>query len=186
MRKETDKEEKAVAGQSTWGEKLLIYGEYPHSLMQHILTLLRIERKGAEWLITEEFLQKYFEKYRDFSREIAELQIAKKRGLLNGFVDRKRSKDEEKKSFIQNSLPGLLEELREFEAAELLESLMWVFGWEITVEVVRKWEVSAEDRANFHNFDELEMFQRSRNPLKEDEISEAPTAEEKKTSGKKK
>ena len=145
-----------MAEQSTIGEKLLIYGEYPHSLMQHILTLLRVEKKKAEWLLTEDFFQEYSAKYKNFPQEMKELQIAKGKGLLRGFVDYQKSGEEEKKNFIRNSLLDLLKELREFEAAELLESLMWVFGWEISVEIVRKWNVSEEDRANFHNLDEFQ------------------------------
>ncbi len=149
-----------MAEHSTVGETFLVYGEYPHNLMQHILTLLRTKKKKEDWLVTEEFQKSFSEKYSDFSKEIKEIQLAAQKGVLRGFMANHKADDEKKKSFVQNSLKVLMESLREFEAVELMESLMWVFGWEVVVEVVRSWEVSDEDRANFHNFDELELYKK--------------------------
>ena len=151
-----------MAGKSTLGETFLVYGEYPHNLMQHLLMLLRVEKKKEDWLVTEEFAKSFAAKFSDSVQEIRELKLAGEKGVLRGFVEYQKKNEEQKRRFIQTALEALVGELREYEAVELIESLMWVFGWEITAEVTRKWEVSREDKANFHDYDDLDVYERKK------------------------
>lgn len=161
-----------MAEHSTLGEIFQVYGEYPHSLMQHILTLLRLERKNEDWLITEEFQKSFLAKYSEYPAEVRELQIAAGKGVLRGFSEYREVGEEQQKNFIQNSLVALVGELREFEAVELVESLMWVFGWEIVADVTRRWEVSAENKAKFHNYGELDVYSSKQKKAEKKENSE--------------
>lgn len=171
-----------MAGKSTLGETFLVYGEYPHNLMQHLLMLLRVEKKKEDWLATEEFLKSFLAKFPDAAGEQREIRAADEKGVLRGFVEYQKKDEAQKKRFIQNALETLVGELREYEAVELMESLMWVFGWEIAVEVTRKWEVSAEDKANFHSYDELDLYEKKKKTEAEKQREEVEKREEKKSS----
>lgn len=138
---------------------LLIFGEYPHSLMQHILVVLRERKKGKDWLLSEEFFSVFISRYSDFRQEILELKTAKRKDILKGFIENTKERDWRKRVFIQMALSSLLEELREYQAVELLESLMWVFGWNFSVEIEREWETEEGDKAAFHDFSKSVFYQ---------------------------
>lgn len=132
---------------------LLIFGEYPHSLMQHILALMHSKEKKEDWLLDDEFLQAFEQQYPNYIQEIKELNTAKKYDIFRGFIEQNKGRGWERRVFIQASLRKLLNVLRECEAAELLESLMWIFEWKIAVKMERDWEVSEADKADFHSFE---------------------------------
>ena len=157
-----------MAHKSRKDDILYIFSEYPHRLMQHILSFLQTEKKEKEWLLEQEFFEKYAVTYADCPKEIHELQIVKEKKLFWEFYEKRRAPEWKKRVFIQTSLKNLISVLKEYEAVELLESLMWIFGWNLSVEIRRTWSVPEEEKAKFHDFDKSGFDVRGKNSFHEE------------------
>ncbi len=134
-----------------FADNLLLSYDYPHSLMMHIVSIKKDIELPIEDLFYDEFFLGEFEKrYASFSNEICEIDLALKNKVVDGFLENDGSEEWEKRVFLTLSLTQLLKKVREYEAVELLESLMYLFQWKMEFEVKRTWEVSDEERAWFH------------------------------------
>lgn len=134
-------------------EELLISHEYPHKLMLHICNIMREKKiNSPDVLLENTFLKEFQEKYAEYPHEIQELQVALRDHIIQEFLDNRKSPDWKKRAFITITLYQLIPEMKEWQAVELLESMMHLFEWELSFKVTRKWEVKEEDKANFHSF----------------------------------
>lgn len=134
-------------------EELLISYDYPHKLMLHIHTIMR-ERNinSLDVLLENTFFKAFQEKYAECPHEIQELQVALRNRVIQEFLDNRKSPDWKKRAFITITLYHIIPELKEWQAVELLESMMHLFQWKLSFKVTRKWEVKEEDKANYHSF----------------------------------
>lgn len=133
--------------------ELLISHDYPHSLMLHILAIMKEKNiSNPEIILKETFLDEFESRYAEYPNEMRELQVAFRRNLIQEFVHNKKAPVWRKRAFITVALFRLAAELKEWEAVELLESMMHLFHWEFDLVVKRKWKAAKEDRADFHSF----------------------------------
>lgn len=132
-------------------DNLLISYDYPHSLLMHILTIQKeLKKTDPDLLYEEKFLQEFEKRYADFPNELLELSLALKNQIIDGFFENESAKKWEKRVFLSLSITRLLHDLPEYEAVELIESLMYLFHWEMEFDVKRTWDVPDEEKAWFH------------------------------------
>lgn len=132
-------------------DNLFISYDYPHSLMMHIVTIQReLNLTSVNLFYEESFLQEFEKRYASFSNEICELDLALKKKIIDDFIKNSQTEEWKKRVFLTLSLTHLLKDLREYEAVELLESLMFLFHWEMEFEIQRTWMVLDKDKAWFH------------------------------------
>jgi hypothetical protein len=135
-------------------EEVSIMYDYPHSLVFHIQTILKDKKSNNPKRISgRTFLEEFKTRYSDYSSEIKELQVAFQRLLIQEFIELRNATVWEKRRFVSTALPRLIPDLTEWEAVELLESLMYLFQWEFKITVIRQWESKEEERVEFHRLD---------------------------------
>lgn len=132
-------------------DKLIVSFDYPHSLLRHIRKLQGDGELSS--ILHEDFFEKFCSEYGDYQREIEELRVAYKIDLLYDFYEKRKTSSWLKRAFIAKTLFVLVKKLRECDAVELIESLMFLFNWRFSMEVERKWDVNDEDRARYHEAD---------------------------------
>lgn len=127
---------------------LLVAGDYPHALMQHMNTL--VKEKGRSVLWDGSFVQLFEDTFQDFTDERFILETAYGLGIPKRFQEADKQAVWSKRVCITQSLFLLVQCMKEYEAVMLVESFMFLLGWDFEVSVQRKWEVREEDKANFH------------------------------------
>ncbi len=127
---------------------LLVAGNYPHALMQHMNTL--VKEKGRSVLWDGSFVQLFEDTFQDFADEGFILETAYGLGIPVRFREADKQAVWSKRVCISQSLFLLVQCMKEYEAVMLVESFMFLLGWDFEVSVQRKWEVREEDKANFH------------------------------------
>ena len=143
-------------------EKLKLSHDYPHSLMLHMSEILKErDSKNPVQLLETEFIDEFKIRFWDFPIEITQLETAYEEKVIQGFVENNRQPEWRKRVLINTVLKILVKKLKEYQAVEILESLMFLFHWEFQVECIRKWEVSEEDKAKFHSFENTGAFAKS-------------------------
>lgn len=134
-------------------EKLFVSYNYPHSLMMHITSIFKERNlQGPEHLLDEGFLDLYEEEYLEFANEVVELEEAINRGIIKEFIEKENASEWQKRVFISISIAKMIPTVREYEAVELLETLMFLFHWEMEFEIRRKWEAPDNEKAWYHQF----------------------------------
>lgn len=137
--------------ESLTADNLLISYDYPHSLLMHILTIQKeLKITNPNLLYEEKFLQEFEKRYADFPNELLELSLALKNQVIDGFFENESAKKWEKRVFLSVTITRLLHDLPEYEAVELIESLMYLFHWEMEFDLKRTWDVPNEEKAWFH------------------------------------
>ncbi len=143
-------------------EKLLIAYDYPHSFMLHMKEI--VKEKGRDILRDENISGLFEEKFPDYTEEQKLLKEACRHNILGRFYDADQRAEWAKKVCINQSLFLLTKTLEEKEAVIIVESLMYLFGWEMRLHVQRKWETSETGKADFHKW-ERNTFSYGANPL---------------------
>lgn len=165
---------------------LFLSTKYPHEMMLHIKRLLKEESKDESWLLSEEFLTVYSSRYAEFTSEGERLKTASERGIIRGFYEQKNDVLWKQRVHIQKSLLGLVKIMKEYEAVELLESLMYIFGWDLEMRIERKWQTAEEDKIEVHEshaFDQRTSKDKSVNtPVKEERVRQSVMKKEKRQS----
>ncbi|MCH5267648.1 MAG: sel1 repeat family protein [Lachnospiraceae bacterium] len=133
---------------------------YPHNLLHHLnklmngdLSLLKDTQK------LEDLFQSTYPAETD---ELILIQTAGKNELFMDFFAQRNKPDWSKRVFLETSLRTLAKKLSEKDAVILLESLMFLFDWNFSMEVERTWDVSPEEQALFHEKSEI---QKAQNPI---------------------
>jgi len=142
-------------------EKLLIAYDYPHSFMLHMKEI--VKEKGHDILMDENILGLFEEKFPDYAEEHKLLKEACRRNILGRFNDAGQKAEWAKRVCINQSLFLLTKTLEEKEAVIIVESLMYLFRWEMRLHVQRKWETSETGKADFHKW-ERNTFSYGANP----------------------
>lgn len=139
---------------------IILESTYPHELLRRLSQLLRgnIKQLQAE----DEFLALYRRTYPEAEQEISLLQIAYKQGIVQKFFEQVSRPEWSKRVFLETTLLRLLNEMTEKEAVMLLESLMFQFHWDMSVQISRQWENPPEERSEFHSKTEFDARKRSR------------------------
>lgn len=132
-------------------DKLIVSFDYPHSLLRHIRKLQGDGELSS--ILHEDFFEKFCNEYEDFQGEVEELRVAYEIDLLYEFYEKRNISSWLKRAFIAKTLYILVKKLRERDAVELIESLMFIFNWRFSMEIERKWEVDEEDKARYHEAD---------------------------------
>ena len=140
-------------------EKLKLSHDYPHSLMLHISEMLKErDSKNPDQLLDTRFIDEFKIRFRDFPIEVMQLEIAYEEKVIHGFVENNKQPEWRKRVLLNTVLKILVKRLKEYQAVEIVESLMFLFRWEFQIECIRKWEVSEEDKAKFHSFENTGAF----------------------------
>lgn len=129
-------------------EVLLIAGNYPHTLMQHMNTL--VKERGRAILWDASFVQLFEGRFPEFAQESYLLNEAYALKIPERFQKADRQAAWSKRVCITQSLFVLVQKMKEYEAVMVVESFLCLLGWDIQVSVERKWEAAEEDRAHFH------------------------------------
>lgn len=129
-------------------EVLLIAGNYPHTLMQHMNTL--VKERGRAILWDASFVQLFEGRFPEFAQESYLLNEAYTLKIPERFQKADRQAAWSKRVCITQSLFVLVQKMKEYEAVMVVESFLCLLGWDIQVSVERKWEAAEEDRAHFH------------------------------------
>jgi len=137
-----------VGGIMAEKEVLLIAGNYPHVLMQHMNTLVR--EKGRSILWEDSFVRLFEDRFPEFGQEFYILNEAYGLKIPERFQKADRQAVWAKRVCITQSLFVLVQKMKEYEAVMLVESFLCLLEWNIQVSVERKWEAAEEDRAHFH------------------------------------
>lgn len=127
---------------------LLVAGNYPHALMQHMNTL--VKKRGRSILWDGSFVQLFEDTFQDFTDERFILETAYGLSIPMRFQEADKQAVWSKRVCITQSLFLLVQCMKEYEAVMLVESFMFLLGWDFEISVERKWEVREEDKANFH------------------------------------
>jgi TPR repeat protein len=134
-------------------EKLLISHDYPHGLLIHILELCK--SKGISYpaiLSHHDFFSWFQQDFGQHSHEVQEIETGRRLGIIEGFEENQNSPLWKRRVFLSTSLHRLVSEISEKEAVEFIESLMYLFRWEMKITVDRKWSSPPEEQAVFHTF----------------------------------
>lgn len=129
-------------------ESLIITYDYPHSLMFHLKHIIR--DKGMEILKDKEFPRIFYEMYPEEKIEWNIVSVSQKKGIFQRFLAARKGKLWQKRTCVAQSLYLLVSDIGERNSVILVESMMCILRWEFQMEIERKWEVSEEDRALFH------------------------------------
>ncbi len=129
-------------------EVLLITGNYPHDLLQHMNTLVKEEGRSCLW--DESFVRLFGDKFPELKQEINILDEAYRLKIPERFQMADRQAAWSKRACITQSLFVLVQNMKEYEAVMFVESLMCLLEWDVQVSVERKWEAREEDRARFN------------------------------------
>jgi len=130
---------------------IIIASGYPHEL----LGLLR-RMPGIDDLNflqdSNGFAQTFEANYPEKSEYIKVISIACNLGVIAEMSSIINEPMWRKRSFINKSIIQLTAEnrMKEYQACEILESFMQIFGWEFEVKVARRWEVTEEDSSEYH------------------------------------
>ena len=145
-------------------DTVIIEPVYPHPMLLHISRLIN----GDESLLVDSrmFLKQYYEKYNNaennadgsIDNEILLLQLAYNKNIVSAFFECNKREQWRKRVLIEKAMNLLVSSVAEKYAAIIIESLMFAFGWQFRIDINRKWEVSEEERANFH---EKTVFERN-------------------------
>ncbi len=144
------------------GSYVKIEPTYPHDLLIHLSRLL----KGDAALLKdrEKFLDAYADRYEIDFDEMALLEFAYDRGIIDDFFECVNEPDWRKRALVEKSINVIVDDLGEKKSIILIESLMFAFGFDISFEIERKWDVKESERSSFHEKSKLE---RKYNDLKE-------------------
>ena len=134
-------------------DKLIVSFDYPHSLLRHIRSIQGDGELSS--VLHDDFYKKFCSEYGDCQNEVEELRAAYEIDLLSEFYEKRKISSWLKRAFIAKTLFVLVKKLRECDAVELIESLMFLFNWRFSMEVERKWDVDEQDKAKFHQADEV-------------------------------
>lgn len=121
---------------------------YPHNLLMHLNGL--IGGNVSMMRNRDAFLDMYKEKYKDDSNEMLLLELAYDKDIIKGFFGCFNEAEWRKRVFVRTVVYVLTEYVEEKYAVLLVESLMFVFGFDFKLVIERKWEAKESERANFH------------------------------------
>lgn len=121
---------------------------YPHGIMMHMRKVLQGELRVLEDQPT--FFSLYCQAYPEDGQEIFLLETAYRHGIIDGFFEKSEQPVWEKRVFLETSLRRLVRYISERDAVMLLESLMFQFRWDISMQVKRQWKTPPEEQADFH------------------------------------
>ncbi len=141
----------SVQDQATDNNILTISTKYPHALLLRIKRLLKNENKKRSWLLEEEFLTAYSSCYPEYRSEADRLQQAINQGIVKGFYELSSADSWKKRVHVKLSISNMVKIMKEYEAVELIESLMLLYNWEFEMQINRTWEVAEEDKAEVHD-----------------------------------
>jgi len=127
---------------------VIIEPVYPHPLLIHTSKLA----DGNESRLADEktFLSMYSETYSNADNEVLLLKLAYDKNIISAFFECNKREQWRKRVLIEKSINLLVSSVAEKYAVMLIESLMFVFGWQFRIDIVRRWEVKEEDKALFH------------------------------------
>ena len=121
---------------------------YPHDLLTHLSRVI-----GNDISIMkdrESFLWMYSNAFKDDRDERALLELAYDRGVIGEFFKCSDAADWTKRVLIEKTVNMLVGILNEKKAVMLVESLMYVFGFDFKLKIERRWEAPEDERADFH------------------------------------
>ncbi len=133
------------------GNTVMVAPGYPHELLGHIRRM-----EGTDNLRfladTAKLVERYKEYYPDHTHGIKELEVAAELGIISEMISVLSEPLWRKRSFINKSAIRMMNNkgLKEFEMVELLESFMQLFGWDMEMELSRRWKVGENESAEWY------------------------------------
>jgi len=133
------------------GNTVVVAPGYPHELLGHIRRM-----EGTDDLRyladTKKLAEDYQNQYPDYIHGINELKVAAELGIISEMISILSEPMWRKRSFINKSAIRMMSNkgLKEFEMVELLESFMQLFGWDVEMELSRRWKVTEEETAEWY------------------------------------
>lgn len=131
------------------GQYVKIEASYPHGLLLHLNQLLNGEL--GQLLDEKKFLESYRNSYPDQEYEWQLLELAYQDNILARFWENYEEAEWKKRVFLETTLYQLVKKIPEYAAVELLESLLFVFQWEISTKVRRTWPVKQKEKSTCHD-----------------------------------
>lgn len=143
---------------------IVIAPGFPHELLG---LLRRMPGIGDLELLqdSDEFSQTFATRYPDKSEYIKIINRACELGVIaemSSIIDEPMWR---KRSFLNKSIIQLMtgNMMKEYQACELLESFMQIFGWEFEVKVARRWETTEEDSTDYRKSQNQGSYVKSQN-----------------------
>lgn len=130
---------------------LFISTKYPHDLLFRIKRLLKSEQKDRTWLLKEEFLTVFSSCYPEYRAEAERLKSAMNLEVIKGFYEQMGAAAWKQRVHVQKSLFSLIKIMKEYEAVEIIESLMWLFDWDLEMKIERKWSIEEDEKTEIHD-----------------------------------
>lgn len=137
---------------------LIIAPGYPHELLGHIRRL--IKENDMSFLVDDSaMMSEYRRKYPEDANGICELGAAYRLGMISEMASIINDPMWRKRSFINKYAMILMREdgFKERQMAEIIETFMQIFDWDFQLEIIRRWTTSDEDKADFHNVNQVHM-----------------------------
>ena len=125
------------------GDYLIIEATYPHKLLLCMKKVL----SDKKVLLQEEelFLQKFAEQFPECENELILLKIGYEQNIIDNFLEANDRELWHKKVILKKSLRILVEIVPEYCAVLLIESLMFILNWDITVTIKREWKTTESE-----------------------------------------
>lgn len=121
---------------------------YPHNLLIHLSRLINNDISLMK--DRDKFLDMYSKAYENDHDEMLLLKLAYEKDIVKRFFKYLKEVDWRKHVLVEKTVNVLVEYLEEKYAVLLVESLMFVFGFDFKLEIERKWETPVGERADFH------------------------------------
>lgn len=122
---------------------------YPHKLLLCVKKITNGRKKPLQ--DEEVFLRKFRRHFPQCRNEWKLLQLAYEQNIIDDFFEADQKDRWQKKTMIQRDLLRLVKIISEKYAVILLESLMYIFEWDLSLNIKRVWENSEDERAHFHD-----------------------------------
>lgn len=121
---------------------------YPHNLLIHLSRLINNDISLMK--DRDKFLDMYSKAYKNDYNEMQLLKLAYEKDIVKGFFKCLNEADWRKRVLVEKTVNALVKYLEEKYAVLLVESLMYVFGFDFKLKIDRKWETPVGERADFH------------------------------------
>lgn len=121
---------------------------YPHNLLIHLSRLINNDMSLMK--DRDEFLDLYSKTYKNDHNEMQLLKLAYEKDIVKGFFKCLNQAEWRKRVLVEKTVNVLVEYLEEKYAVMLVESLMFVFGFDIKLQIERRWETPEGEWADFH------------------------------------
>lgn len=126
-----------------------IEATYPHKLLLCMKKILR--GKKAPLQDESDFLDVFQNRFPDCKSELALLKLAYEQNVVDNFFEADHKEEWRKKVAIQKAMRVLVKIVPECCAVMVVESMMFVFHWNLAFAIKRGWPVKEEEKACFHD-----------------------------------